>query len=50
MCSTVQQGSKTMYSLFDSQYFWEIVTYSYSSCAERERESLYVFEVTTISG
>jgi hypothetical protein len=42
------EGSKKMYSFFDSQYLWKKVTYSYNSCAKSE--SLYVFEVTTISG
>jgi hypothetical protein len=38
-----------MYSLFDSQYLWNKMTCSYNSCAEGERGSLYVFEVTTIT-
>jgi hypothetical protein len=30
------EGSKKMYSLFDSQYLWNKVTCSYNSCVERE--------------
>jgi hypothetical protein len=34
---TYTEGSKKMYSLFDSQYLWNKMTCSYNSCAERER-------------
>jgi hypothetical protein len=49
MKGTTTEGSKKMYSLFDSQYLWNKVTCS-TILARRESESLYVFEATTISG
>jgi hypothetical protein len=43
------EGSKKMYSLFDSQHFGT-KRHVVKILERRERESLYVFEVTTISG